>query len=180
MSNCCLFGEKDTPYELCNFTKKKYKTTNYNLLLDEINTLCKMYPNRAECYVLRGDIHKKLLEYDKSFENYKKAISCNPNNAAYYAIVGEEYFRTKKFDDAIEILTYLINNKKLKNYDYYVSIRVFRLLAACCIGDWDIAEEEIKLLRKDFIIYTKPVKGKIDYNRLVESIEKREKLEIDG
>ena len=74
------------------------------------------------------------------------------------------------------ILSYLIEHNDLQNYDYYVSYREFRLIAACCVGKWDIAKEDIDYIPDDFIIYTKPVNKKITKKFLEESIKNKQKI----
>lgn len=173
-----LYGERDTPVEIYNFHKRFNVAKEFSVLLDEINELCCKY-NRAECYALKGDLYKKMSQTEDAYLNYSKAISCNPNNAAYYSILGREYLRGGKFYESIEILSYLIEHKSLRNYEYYVSYREFRLIAACCVGNWKIAKEDIHYLPTDFVIYTKPINGIITKEILLGSIKNKKTLEIE-
>jgi tetratricopeptide (TPR) repeat protein len=170
-----LYGETDTPIEVYNFYQKYKISKEYELLIDEIEELIYKY-NRAECYALKGDLYKKILNNEQAFDCCKKAIECNPNNAAYYSILGREYLKEGMFYETIDILSYLIEHNDLQNYDYYVSYREFRLIAACCVGKWDIAKEDIDYIPDDFIIYTKPVNKKITKKFLEESIKNRQKI----
>jgi tetratricopeptide (TPR) repeat protein len=171
-----LYGEVDTPIEIYNWYKKMDTSNDYDKLLDEIEDLCNKY-DRAECYALKGDLYKRMLKIEYAFENYKKAIDKNPNNAAYYFILGQEYLWEGMFYDALDTLSFLIEHKNLLNYTYfYVSSRAFRLIAACCIGDWDIAQEDIEHLPDDYVVYIRPVEGRITTKRLLEAIENKRKL----
>jgi len=172
-----LYGECDTPEEIYNFHQRLKVTKGYSTLLNIIEELCDKY-NRAECYALKGSLHKKMSQNEEAYCNYNKAIACNPNNAAYYSILGHEYLRGGKFYESIETLSYLIEHKNLKNYEYYVSYREFRLIAACCVGDWEIAKEDIHYLPSDFVLYTKPVNGIITNKILLNAIENKNTLEI--
>ena len=172
-----LYGERDTPVEIYNFYKRLKVAKEYSILLDEINELCCKY-NRAECYALKGSLFKKMNQIEEACFNYNKAISCNPHNAAYYAILGHAYLYGGRFEEAIEVLTYLIEHKNLQNYTYYVSYREHRLIVACCIGQWYIAKEDISYLPEDFVLYTKPVKGIITKETLLKSIENEKILEV--
>ena len=172
-----LYGENDTPDEIYSFHKRLKVTKEYSALLDEINELCSKY-NRAECYALKGTLCKKMSQAEDAYLNYNKAIFCNSDNAAYYSILGREYFRGGKFYESIEILSYLIEHKNLRNYEYYVSYREFRLIAACCVGNWEIAKGDIQYLPTDFVIYTKPINGIITKEILLEAIEDKNILEI--
>ena len=171
-----LFGETDTPIEIYNFYKKLETSKNYSLLISEIEDMCNKY-DRPECYVLKGNLHMKMSKIEQAFDDYRDAIACNPNNAAYYAILGRQYFRESNFHEAIEVFSYLVEHKKLLNYAYYVSHREFRLISACCIGNWKIAKEDIDYLPDNFSIYTKPVKGIITKKVLSKSIENTEIIE---
>jgi tetratricopeptide (TPR) repeat protein len=170
-----LYGESDTPDEIYDFHKKIKITKEYSVLLDISEELCNKY-NRAECYALKGDLNKKMFQIEESYLNYNKAISCNPNNAAYYSILGREYFRGSRFYESIETLSYLIEHKNLQNYEYYVSYREFRLIAACCIGDWETAKKDIHYLPNDFVLYTKPVNGIITNEVLLKAINNKQTL----
>ena len=175
--NTNLFGENDTPDEIYSFSQKMMGIKEYDMLLDNINILCKKY-NRAECYVLKAKLYGKLSNFEKAYLNYNKAISCNQNNAAYFSILGREYLVGCRFYEAIDVLSKMIENTKLKNYEYYVSYREHRLIAACCIGDWKIANEDINYLPNDFVLYTQPVVGVITKDSLSHSIENKKTLKI--
>jgi len=175
--NSNLYGEQDTPKEIYDFYQRLKVAKDYNTLLNTIEELCNKY-DRAECYALKGSLHKKMSQIEEAYLNYNKAISCNPNNAAYYSILGHEYLAGSRFYESIEILSYLIEHKNLKNYEYYVSHREHRLIAACCVGDWEIAKEDIHYLPNDFVLYAKPVKGMITKKLLLDAIENKKTLEI--
>jgi len=173
--NTNLFGENDTPNEIYTFYKRFGNTKKYSLMVDELELLCNKY-DRAECYILKGDLCKKMKRTDQTLVNYRKAIEKNTNNAAYYMILGREYVRESLFYEAIDVLTFLIENQNLMNYAYYVSYREFRLIAACSVGEWDIAEKDIDYLPDDFMIYTKPIEGSITKEILSNSIKNRARL----
>lgn len=175
--NTNLFGEIDTPLSVYLFSQKMKNIENISVFLKEIEELITEYPNRAECYVLSGDIYKKLSDIEEAFYNYELALKCNPNNAAYYAILGRYYQRESRFCESIDIFTNLIENKNLKNYSYYASRQGgLRLISACCIGDWRIASKDIEYINEDFVYYAKPVEGKITKERLENCIKHKIRL----
>jgi len=182
--NTNLCGECDTPYEIY-LLYQKYKqerdidSGDYTRLLNEIEALESQYNHRPEYYILKGDIYRQLGYMDLALENYEKAIEKNPNNAAYYSILGRKYLQTRLFDKTIDVLTTLLENKNLKNYTYYASDRSIRLIAACCVGRWDIAQEDITYISDDYVFYTKPVKGRITKKRLLDVIENKKILEME-
>ena len=175
-----LYGECDTPEEIYQFYKK-INTKNQESIenaLNEMEILCKKY-DRAECYVLYGKLYEKLFNINEAYKYYRKAIECNPKNAAYYAVLSGVYLQHSQFDDAIEISTYLIEHPSLKNYHYYVSKREVRLLASCCASRWEIAKEDIAYLPEDFVIYIYPVKGRITKQRIEKAIQTQTPLLFD-
>lgn len=177
--NTNLFGETDTPSQIYAFYQREKSVKDYALLLQEIDEIIKNYPNRAEVYALKGDILKKLDNYEEALENYTIAINKNPSNAAYYFIRAHEYLMFRKFYDAIDDFTYLLNHKELKNHSYYAPRNGgLRLIAACCAGDWEIAKEDIEYIDDDYVTYTQPVIGRITKERLQKCIDTKQKLEI--
>ncbi len=98
--------------------------------------------------------------------------------ASYYFTQCRKYFQKGEFNKAIEYFTYLINNPNLECYKYFATDRGFRIMAACAIGKWDIAEEDIHYIPDDYIIYVYSIDGKIDKKRLETSISARRKLKI--
>ena len=165
-----LYGELDTPPEIY----KVYKQGNYDL--EDIKKLISKYPDRAECYALLGDFYEKNNDLVNAEASYSKAISLNPNNAAYYCIRGFFFIDIGNFYDCIDDLTYIIEHKDLKNQSYYTA-RGHRLIAACCVGDWKTAKEDIEYIEDNYVTYLKPVAGRITKGRLLNSIKNRKLLE---
>jgi len=174
-----LFGEIDTPIAIYTLYQNMKNYRDYDFLLKEVEQIINEYPDRAEGYVLKGDILKKLDNYERALENYTIAIDMNVNNAAYYAIRARHYLNCGIFYDAIDDFTYLIENKKLDNQNYYASRKGgLRLIASCCIGNWGIAQEDIKYINQDYVFYAKPVKGIITKERLENSIKNKQNLAV--
>ena len=165
-----LYGETDTPSEIY----KVYKQGNYSL--EDIKKLISKYPNRAECYALVAKLYSKKNDFANSEDFYNKAIKLSPNNAAYYFVRGRFFLNIGYFYDCIDDLTYIIEHKDLKNQSYYAA-REIRLIAACCAGDWKTAKEDIEYIEDDFVIYLRPVAGRITKERLVNSIKNRKLFE---
>ena len=165
-----LYGEADTPSEIY----KVYKQGNYDL--EDIKKLISKYPDRAECYALAGELYEKNNDLVNAEISYDKAISLSSNNAAYYFVRGCFFIDIGNFYDCIDDLTYIIEHKDLKNQSYYTA-RGIRLIAACCVGDWKTAKEDIEYIEDDFVIYLRSVAGRITKKRFLNSIKNRKLLE---
>ena len=180
MSN--LYGEKDTPREISieykNFTDA-IESRVFEEIIKNLNDMTQKYADRPELFALMATIYEFENKYEKALLNHNKSIALGKNNASYYHNRADWYFRSGKFASSLHDFEYIIKRTDLLNREYYLSdSHTFRLLAACCLGEWDIAKEEIGALKDDYIFYYNPINGRIDKQRLLKVIEDKNRYWI--
>jgi tetratricopeptide (TPR) repeat protein len=81
---------------------------NAEAAMSNLNAALKLDQRRADAYVLRGIVHKVRHEYQKSLEDYERAIGLDPTDARSYDV--EAYLLSvcpmPKYRDAKKAITY--------------------------------------------------------------------------
>ena len=72
--------------------------------LEQLDSALAVYPRLATGLIHKGNMHIILNEYDKAIEALKKAINIAPSNYYAKASLGNVYYRTGKYEDAIRII----------------------------------------------------------------------------
>ena len=169
-----LYGEENTPPDLIAIAKESYDTQDVQTLLTRMNEIQGNYSVNPEFFALRGSLHIKVNNIDEAFEDLGRAISLNPDNAAYYHIRGDQHFQLMNFLASKEDFEYIVNTENLNQRDYFLNdSHHFLLMIYCVLGNWDLASKELLKLPDDYVFYYRPISGMINKERLNNAIAKR-------
>ncbi|MFC5472321.1 tetratricopeptide repeat protein [Cohnella suwonensis] len=130
-----------------------YFISDYEKALDDL-----LKTNKADIcniFLYRADIYRTLGDNEKAIENFKLAKDEEPNNENIIFELSALYFSTKQLNEAIEHLSYLIENTR--------KLDVAHDLRGCAYS----ASKRYELARNDFnwCIERESIDGRNYYNR---------------
>ena len=113
----------------CNLGIAQRELRQYDQAMDNFNKALKVCPDDAVTMVNRGLLHFNLSELEDACENFKTALSLNPNptkilyldTATYntaYLTLGLTYVYLKIFDEARKVFEKLVTKGKKVAYPY--------------------------------------------------------------
>ena len=102
------------------------KLKKYSSAIKDLNKTIELAPSLySHLYLDIALIHSDINEYEKAEENFKKAITENPNDFINYRFFSEMYVETGKYQNAINILN-LFNKNNPQSLEGHIALgRVF-------------------------------------------------------
>ncbi|MBL8013025.1 MAG: tetratricopeptide repeat protein, partial [Candidatus Omnitrophica bacterium] len=97
----------------------------YDLVLKEMESAEKIYPQAIEIYKLRGKVYEKQKKYQLAFINYRIACSMAPTDSALRGKLGVAYENIGDYEHAIEQFEKSSRNSPTDATNYYSMARVF-------------------------------------------------------
>lgn len=83
--------------------------------LDELDKADKIFKDSPELHNLRGSCYVEMRAFDKSLVEFKKAAELSPNNASLEFNIGEVYFCTQKWQEALDLFQKIMQTLPKEN-----------------------------------------------------------------
>jgi tetratricopeptide (TPR) repeat protein len=67
------------------------KASDFKLALQRFQSALRRFPDAADLHNELGFSHRKLRQFDKAFEHYKRALAIKPDHRGAHEYIGEAY-----------------------------------------------------------------------------------------
>jgi tetratricopeptide (TPR) repeat protein len=95
------YSEKDDPYTYYLESLEAYQAEEYTLALEKVNQALILNDNLAQFYQLKGNIYKRLFDYDQALLAYQSALRKRSNFTEVHESMGDIYQELVRYDEAV-------------------------------------------------------------------------------
>ncbi len=103
-----IYSEKDDPYTYYLESLDAYQAGEDTLALEKINLALKLNDNLAHFYQLKGNIYRRLLDYDQALLAYQGALKKRSNFTEVHETMGDIYQELGRYNEAVRAYKRLI------------------------------------------------------------------------
>ncbi len=95
------YSEKEDPYTYYLESLEAYQAEEYTLAMEKVNQALKLNDNLAQFYQLKGNIFRRLLDYNQALLAYQSALKKRSNFTEVHETMGDIYQELSRYDEAV-------------------------------------------------------------------------------